>query len=361
MNKKIRISDLCSDLDEKLYEELEITNMTDLHPSKSNIEKLVADGLRNQAAAPKRRRLKPLKTLLVAAVICLSATTVFAAAGGFQYFKSIFGDSVENVQSAITSPMISVQNEGQKLSLEGMLTDGYTIDLILSLEDLSGKGLPAACFDETIPAFQSYVEPADSQAAEERFLSVTYNLLPEFQTDSKVFYHLTASSLESCSGSELNVAFLNNKEQLAFSVPVDGSISSAEYTINQSTDGNYTLETIQLSPLGVLLIGREAQASGGLPTPVVSVQFKDGSVEELMSALSFDAGNDGETVIGGGGAVISDDPLSGPLVVSTSGTRNPEGKVVTKGEFSRFINLDQVQSVWVNGTEYAAPVKETTP
>ncbi len=52
-----------------------------------------------------------------------------------------------------------------------------------------------------------------------------------------------------------------------------------------------------------------------------------------MSELSFDTDGDGGTVIGGGGVVISNDPLSGPLVISTYGMRNPEGKVVTKGEF----------------------------
>ena len=33
MNKKIHISDLCTELEEELYEELEITNMTDLRLS----------------------------------------------------------------------------------------------------------------------------------------------------------------------------------------------------------------------------------------------------------------------------------------------------------------------------------------
>ena len=111
---------------------------------------------------------------------------------------------------------------------------------------------------------------------------------------------------------------------------------------------------MQISPLGVLLIGREAQASGGLPIPVVSVKFKDGTIEEMMSELSFDTDGDGGTVIGGGGVVISNDPLSGPLVISTYGMRNPEGKVVTKGEFSRFINLEDVMSILVNGKEYTS-------
>ena len=34
--------------------------------------------------------------------------------------------------------------------------------------------------------------------------------------------------------------------------------------------------------------------------------------------------------------------------------RNPEGKVVTKGEFSRFINLEDVMSILVNGKEYTS-------
>lgn len=61
MNKKIHISDLCTELEEELYEELEITNMTDLHPSKSNIEKLVSEKIRKQGKTPKRRRFKALK------------------------------------------------------------------------------------------------------------------------------------------------------------------------------------------------------------------------------------------------------------------------------------------------------------
>ena len=43
--------------------------------------------------------------------------------------------------------------------------------------------------------------------------------------------------------------------------------------------------------------------------------------------------------------------------------RNPEGKVVTKGEFSRFINLEDVMSILVNGKEYTSlsdlPVEES--
>ena len=353
MNKKIHISDLCTELEEELYEELEITNMTDLRPSKSNIEKLVSEKIRKQGKTPKRRRFKALKVFLAAAVICLFATTAFAAAGGLTYFKSIFGDSTEHVKSEITAPMVSAENASQRFSLEGMLTDGYTIDLILSLEDISGKGLPSYCYDETKQLFDVLLERKPDTGDEFSF-SINYTMLPEFRTENKVVYHLTASSLDACYGADLKISFRAENSELGFTVPVDGSTASRRYTVNDTWDGTYNLETVQISPLGVLLIGREAQASGGLPTPVVSVKFKDGTIEEMMSELSFDTDGDGGTVIGGGGVVISNDPLSGPLVISTYGMRNPEGKVVTKGEFSRFINLEDVMSILVNGKEYTS-------
>ena len=80
------------------------------------------------------------------------------------------------------------------------------------------------------------------------------------RTENKVVYHLTASSLDACYGADLKISFRAENSELGFTVPVDGSTASRRYTVNDTWDGNYTLETVQISPLGVLLIGREAQA-----------------------------------------------------------------------------------------------------
>lgn len=67
--------------------------------------------------------------------------------------------------------------------------------------------------------------------------------------------------------------------------------------------------------------------------------------------MSFDSG-DGETISGGGGVIVGADPTNRPLVIGTHGQRNPDGKVVTAGEFWRIIRLDEVKAISVNGVDY---------
>ena len=54
MNKKIKISDLCSRMNPQYMEDLEVTNMTDLHPSEQRIEDIVFQKLHPEqtTAAP---------------------------------------------------------------------------------------------------------------------------------------------------------------------------------------------------------------------------------------------------------------------------------------------------------------------
>lgn len=70
----------------------------------------------------------------------------------------------------------------------------------------------------------------------------------------------------------------------------------------------------------------------------------------FLSKMSFDDGE--ETVTAGGAAVIVGEGQEPPLVIQTMGERNPDGKVVTTGYFSRILNLNDVQTICVDGTEY---------
>ena len=104
MNKKIKISDLCSRMNPQYMEDLEVTNMSDLHPSEQRIEDIVFQKLHpeQKTAAPAGKRVnmkkKTWKIAAIAAVFCLFATTAFAMAGGFEYFRSIYGDTVDNAR-----------------------------------------------------------------------------------------------------------------------------------------------------------------------------------------------------------------------------------------------------------------------
>lgn len=360
MSKKNHISDLCSHLDPRFYETMDVENMTDLKPSNKRIEDMVFQKLHaEQTAAPQAGKRgymgkKTGKILLIAAILCMFATTVFAMAGGMSYFRSIFGSTADNVEQNISTPGLTAEDSGSRMALESMLTDGYKINLIVSLQTLTKDAAKQAAKTDPLDLFSVDLSPASSAAAEsENTISYTCNELPEFASGEKRFYHLQLDSLTDCSGWNMDISLPEALNGLTIESQVEGAAAAREFQVNQDIDGNLTIETVQLSPLGVLIIGNEKQASGGLPSPMVIVTFKDGSIEELMSPMSFDAG-DGETISGGGSAVIGADPMTGPLVTNTYGQRNPDGKVVTAGEFGRIIRMDDVASISVNGTEYKA-------
>lgn len=363
MNKKVRISDLSTYMDERYYEDLEMENRTDLKPSEKRIEDLVFRKLHetetpasHQTETPVRRKNSfPKKAghiLLVAAIVGLFATTVFAAAGGFDYFRSIFGDSAHNVENSISNPMSNVRNDDYSMTLESLLTDGYKIDLVVSLEKLSKGAFKGALFDEPLNLFETELMPPPSKTSgQESVGSYTVRELNEFSTSKKRYYYVELDNMESSLNRTLTLSLNPELADLELETLLEGAAAAKVLTIGQTLDGGYTIETIQLSQLGVMVIGKEDQASGGLPAPQIDIVFKDGSHDELISAMSFDSG-DGETVLGGGGVVIGADPSTGPLVTGTMGQRNPDGKVVTTGEFGRAVNLDEVASILVDGTEY---------
>lgn len=357
MDKNIRISSLCSRLDPRYLEDMDVENETDLKPSTERIEDLVFQKMNAETkTAPKagkrgHMRKKTGKILLIAAVFCLLTASVFAMAGGFDYFRSIFGDTARHVEQDIQSPGITAADDNRQITLESMLTDGYKINLIISLRALSQEAKQNTFDYEPILLFNTRITPEGASSGQEAALSCTCSELEEFSTENRRLYHLQLDSMDNCTGWNLKVSLPPEMGNLSLEAKVESTTAARQLTIGQDIDGNLTVETIQISPLGALVIGTEKQAAGGLPAPSVDINFLDGSHEELISLMSFDSG-DGETVLGGGGAVISDDPAAGPLVVTAYGMRNPDGKVVLAGEFGRIISLDQVKSISVEGVEY---------
>lgn len=358
MNKKIKISDLCSRMNPQYMEDLEVTNMTDLHPSEQRIEDIVFQKLHpeQKTAAPAGKRVnmkkKTWKIAAIAAVFCLFATTAFAMAGGFEYFRSIYGDTVDNARQDILTPEITVTDGTRQMALDSMLTDGYKINLIVSLKTVSGKADKDIEKTDPFNLFQVELQPPVSGSEqEEQTMAFTCTELTEFSSKSQHFYHIQLDSLTDCTGWNLKVSLSESLGNLTLESDIKGSAAAAELTINQAIDSSLTIETLQISPLGFLVIGSEGAASGGLPTPSISLTFKDGSQEDLITPMSFDSG-EGGTITGGGGVVIGEDPMTGPLVTTTYGQRNPSGKLAIAGEFGRIILVSEIQSISVNGTEY---------
>lgn len=367
MKTTIRISDMCSYLSDSFFGDIEIDNQTDVHPSPERIQQIILAKLKRQqeqqtgtmaepilpvlsAESPvigRRHIMKKntLKILLIAAAMCLVSISAVAASNNLNYFKSIFGNSAETVKGDIQSPRISKANNDYKITEESLLSDGYKTNIIFSLENLKGN-------DITGDPSQMFSVQAENKSGS-RFTGISYSCeaLEELQQGDKCFYRMEVSSLESHLFSSIKISLSNTS--LNINIPVEHCTIGKTIKINgkKYENKNYCPESVQLSPLGVLVIGKEKKAKAGLPTAEISVLMKDGSTEELMSSKSFDSG-DGSTVIGGGGAVLTEEGQKKPLVSETMGERNPNGKIVSTGYFSRILDLKQVKSILVDGSEY---------
>ncbi len=351
MKVSISITRMCAFLHERFFETVEPTAHSDI--SSQRIRELAFSKLRQQgvqSGAGIQKKEKHMKTsiriLLVAAIVLAMSVTAFAALGGLDFFKSIFGDSAATVQDLIQFPSASTENDSYRLTVESLLSDGFKTDLIVSLTSKDNK---------TIEHDPQGMLNAEFVGVENFSGSSSYREMPEFGSKSQKYYLLELDSMSNLSSADIAVSLKESFAPLSVTVPLDGALTAhkeIQVKAEDYAESNYYPETVQLSPLGVLVIGSEKQAMGGLPTAQIYVQMKDGSREELMSKTSFDSADDGVTVSGGGGAVILGPNETAPLVVGTMGVRNPDGKVVTTGTFSRILNLDDVQSIIVDDAEY---------
>lgn len=356
MKIKIKITELCSYLHGSYHEKVEIENTSRLRPSAIRIRQIALAKLEQQGEQTQSPacRLKEntekgfimkkscARFILIAAIVCLLSATAFAATGGLEFFKSIFGSSVETLENEIWSPMISEADESYKITVESMLSDGYKTNIVVSLEDLKGNKIDVSSSEVSTLFTPKLKDNPES-------FSYSCTELSKFAQKTKKYYYIEVSSLKSYKDSDLTLSLSETIAPLKVDVIVNGLKAAKEIKIDppNGDDQNYRPETVQVSPLGVLVIGSEKQAKGGLPTSEIRLLMKDGSFEELE--LLFD---DVDGTVMGGGAVISGWGQKQPLVVQTMGQRNPDGKVVTTGHFSRILNLNEVKAISVDGTEY---------
>jgi hypothetical protein len=372
---------MCASLRERFYSDIEPDSGNGL--SNKRIRELAFAKLHQQVGPDstatnyksKEKHMKAsVKILLVAAIVCAMSLTAFAAFGGMDFFKSIFGDSAAIAEDQIQFPDASVENDDYRLNVESLLSDGYKTDIIVSLTAKSGARLD---YDPMELFITSYIWPSDAeiegaeygfahgngsprreylQMSEEGVVySIAYTEMPEFSNKDKKYYHLEMNSLDNTSESEIKISLMEDISPLSVTVSVSDSLTArkdVQVRAEDYADKNYFPETVQLSPMGVLVIGSEKEAKGGLPTAAIYVIMNDGTSEELISAESFDSEDDGKTISGGGSAIILGPGQEAPLVIGTMGSRNPDGKMVTSGSFSRILDLDEVMAISVDGVEY---------
>lgn len=339
--KKRNLPELASLLDERHYRDIEPANDTGLCPSTERIKALTLERIGRK----EKPHMRKVRIALLAAVLAAVLGVTVAAMGGLDYFRSIFGDSVNQVADAVSMPGITATREdGYTIAAEAVLTDGYQTNIVFSTAYPKGK----ANHDDQLINRENEDGRGFSVTVDSEGMSSSIEELQAFSSGNRRYFNATLSTLQSSKGKTVTITRLDGGPELA--IPLNGTTASKTLVLNQDMGGGRTIETMQLSPMGILLVSNEETARGGLPTVPITVIMKDGGRED--ATIEFDGSADGVAVRGGGSAVILGPGEKAPLVVMNHAERNPDGKMIAVATFSRLLDLSQVEGVQVEETVY---------
>lgn len=330
-----RISDMAQYIPDETVEGVTPIGDDAINPSADRIMQLAlekrSEYLMNSEEKPVKKA--SFRVLLIAAAICVLSITAFAAAGGLDYMRAIFGDSAQSVQNDIVTPQVNATEGGRDMALEAVLTDGYITSMVVSLTG-----------EQPVDETELFAMQGDME-----FTSIGWQVMEDYSTKEKTFYSLELVSGERFDTGELTLTLRADVAPISLTFQLENHLGNAVVTFPEgAASGQTQLKTLQVSPMGFLLIGHEEDAQGGLPTTMIQLVY-DGGRSEL---LEVEFAPSDETVGGGGGAIIGGGEEAVPLVTTFYGNRNPDGELVISGQFSRIIDPAGITKVLIAGDEY---------
>lgn len=330
-----RISDMVKSLPEEYTMPIQPQGDASASPSASRIKELALLKREEYLAENEEKTVKKasFRFVLIAAMVCLVSVTAFAAFGGMDLIRSIFGESADSIQNAIVTPQAVVSGQGRELALEALVTDGFVTNTVVSL---TGEK----------PADESTLFTVTIDAPTR---SIGWYEMEDFSTADKTYYVIEAISETRFDKADMVISLNEEVAHIELSFEVENSLGNAVIDFPEGAmSGETALRQLQISPMGFMLIGHEQAAQGGLPSTGIELVFANGTRESIeVEFMPSD-----ETIMGGGGMVIRGDDGLVPFIAGFQGMRNEDGELVINATFSRIIDPAGIKKVVIEGVEY---------
>lgn len=300
------------------------------------------------------------KIIIAAALIAVLTTTAFAA-GGFDFFRGFFGDSVDQAGDSILQIAATAQDKDFTMTAEQIISDGINTKIIVGLQPESKEarkwlGDPNVRIDIRAES-KDYSEDSSGMTGSDR--------LPQFDTKDKAYFCVSYVSDHDYTGKPITVtlnAVMREKEigdegtavsKPGLSLVVENPTSVKtkkviEFALKDGQSGKTQPVSLVVNAISAVLTLQEPKGSTDTPALDVSLVMKDGAKENIFEA---DWVSEGAT--GGGGAVMSNSHADLPLASGNSFQRNLKtSQVVQTSSFSRIIDVDSVDYAIVGGERY---------
>lgn len=364
MKVKTNIRDLCKGLEDENYLniELEQTESFDTERIKSlAFAKLQIEGDTDEKEIITMKRAS-YRILIAVALIAVLTTTAFAA-GGLDFFRSMFGNSIDRANDSIQNVSVSTENENIKMTAEQLISDGYYTKIIVSLTPLSEEGrniLERDHLNEVNIAIDAHVKDNIENPKSMDVISGGMQRMPEFDTKDKEYFCSTYESNSSYADMPIEIKLktydrkenMKCEELLMLTIDDPKSITSQksiEFPVpDDKLNSSYPV-SLTVNSISAVLTLQEPKGSFDTPTVDVTIVMKDGSKEKIFEEGWISEGG-GQ---GGGGATFSDDHGALPLATSYSYRRDLDtSQIIQTAGFSQIIEPSTIDYVKVDGKKY---------
>ncbi len=341
---KIRISDLCDNLNSDLYSELEAIEQESIQFSTEHIKEITFAKLEEQKRTQHIRETgispnktnekksasgKRLRQLLIAAiVICISCATVFAF-NNEEFFKQLFGEDISSIENSIELSNETVSDKNFRLTLESTLLYGNVNYFIVSLERLDGGKFSG---DET---------PKFNVKSNNRIGLMRLGVDKMESSDStatKEYYSINVASDRILTGDILSIEFKGMLDTKKGKVSLSSNLIIAAKNIDDrkikiidiepEKESGYYFTKVYISPVGMMIVGEENNTPNDkIPTAKIKLNYKNGTSESL-------SGNTKEKI---------------QIIISRNVAHNT---FTNQYKFNKLRDVNEIKSIEINEQKY---------
>ena len=347
---KIGMRNLFQNLNPKEYEDIEIKNISVGEASLENVKSKVFQriNMEEDGKNKKKERRKAFKLSWVAAILILAIGTTAFAFSRPEYFKGIFGENAKISQENIQDIVATASNEDFIFTVESVFSDGNQNYFAVSIENKNGQEIG----EDLIPMITFRIKEVEKSASASISTIGSDRINGPDNLKNKAYYITTISTSEDLIGEniELNLngffvedenetnflSDLENKLSVSFTIENNNENNMKTINIDEPNiiDGKYSITEMKISNLGLNLNGENAEKIDYIPTPNIKLKYKNGNIKDL----SYKTNKNPDV----------DFPNARHLF-----HKDPNGDFKNTITFGELIDIKEIQSIIVEGTEYS--------
>lgn len=261
-----------------------------------------------------------VQIMVACMIICAISVSAFAFSQSATIQNLLAEKNTLNLTNSST-PLASKTVNGQTMRIENIATNGYTANVIVSIE---GKNKIDIKSPDTNLDYTTELDVMTGGLSELTFL----------ENGDKQYFNLSIGTYTPLNNAEMVINFVNNNNTITLTTNIKNSegVAIIDFPDNLVKDGD-TLKQLIISPAGFIFTAKQKIVHPDVPDCVVTVVFKDGTTEIIDIDFSLD---------------INANPLLKEMYTDYA----ENNIIIGNGTFSRKVDVENIKEIILDNVTY---------